>query len=419
MLRRPGPDSLWADSNWRRYWLSRVISYIGGTITYVAAPILVYSISHSALLTGVTTATEGLPYLMFGLYAGAIADRIDRRRMMVLSDFINAFVLATVPVAAMLGRLTVFHVSLVGFVSMSVWVFYDAANFGAVPTRVGKSRISAANSAVWGSTQLFDVVMPGLVGVVVAFIYPATLYWVNAFTFLASAFLVRSITASLNGARDVSGSVRDDVFTGVKWLWSHPSLRTLTLVGTATSFAMSAMMGQLVPFADQHLGIHQGDPRLGALFAVFSFGGLFGTLSHRYVKKYSPARISLVATSVEVVVLLLIPWPTNWLVTCVLTFIFGFANILAVVNVINFRQEETPEDLQSRINTSGRMLSWGGGGPIGALTGGIVAHYYSPAVGVFVGALVLAVSTILAWNSSLGSIPALRAEAHAGTVGAA
>ena len=119
MLRRPAPDSLWADANWRRYWLSRVISYIGGTITYVAAPILVYSLTHSALLTGVTTATEGLPYLLFGLYAGAIADRIDRRRMMVSSDFINAFVLATVPIAEMMGRLTVVHVILVGFVSMS------------------------------------------------------------------------------------------------------------------------------------------------------------------------------------------------------------------------------------------------------------------------------------------------------------
>ena len=415
MLRRPAPDSLWADPNWRRYWLSRVISYVGGTITYVAAPILVYSLSHSALLTGVTTATEGLPYLLFGLYAGAIADRIDRRRMMVSSDFINAFVLATVPIAAMLGKLMVWQVIVVGFVSMCVWVFYDAANFGAVPTLVGRDRISAANSAVWGSTQVFDVVMPGLVGVVVAFIYPATLYWVNAFTFLASAFLVRSITASLSGERDASGSVRDDVFTGVKWLWSHPSLRTLTLVGTATSFAVSALMGQLVPFADLHLGIHQGDPRLGALFAVFSFGGLFGTLSHRYVKKYSPARISLVATSVEAVVLMLIPWPTNW----VLTFIFGFANILAVVNVINFRQEETPEELQSRINTSGRMLSWGGGGPIGALAGGIVAHQTTPAVGVFFGACVLAISTAFAWNSSLRLIPALRSQAAAGSVGAA
>jgi predicted MFS family arabinose efflux permease len=125
-----------------------------------------------------------------------------------------------------------------------------------------------------------------------------------------------------------------------------------------------------------------------------------------------------VATSIEAVILLVIPWPSNWVLTCVLTFVFGFANILAVVNVINFRQEETPEELQSRINTSGRMLSWGGGGPIGALMGGIVAHQTSPAVGVFFGACVLAVSTLLAWNSSLRSIPALRSQAAAGTIGA-
>ena len=58
MLRRPAPDSLWADPDWRRYWLSRVVSYAGGTVTYVTAPILVYALTSSALLTGVTAAME-------------------------------------------------------------------------------------------------------------------------------------------------------------------------------------------------------------------------------------------------------------------------------------------------------------------------------------------------------------------------
>ena len=76
MLRRRDPESLWADRDWRRYWTSRVVSYAGGTIIFVAAPILVYSLTGSALLTGVTTATEGLPYLLFGLLAGALSDRV-------------------------------------------------------------------------------------------------------------------------------------------------------------------------------------------------------------------------------------------------------------------------------------------------------------------------------------------------------
>ncbi len=410
MLRRPDPDSLWADRDWRRYWISRIVSYAGGTITYVAAPILVYSLSGSPLLTGVTAATEGLPYLLFGLLAGALADRMDRRRVMVGADLVNAAVLATVPVAAAMGRLTAAHVILAGLVTMTVFVFWDAANFGAVPTLVGKQRIREATNAVWGTTQVFDIVLPGLVGVLVAWIAPSSLYWVNAFTFLASAFLVRSIVRSLTGERDGEHRpLRDDVLTGLRWLWAHTTLRAMTFIGTTVSFSMGAVMGQLVPFADQVLGIRQGDVRLGGVFAVFSLGGLVGTLAGRWLRPFSPARVSLVSTSVMAILIVLMPWPRDYRVTFVLVFLFGAANLVSVVNNITFRQEETPEDMQSRVNTTGRMLSWGLGAPAGALLGGIVAGAFGPAWGMASGSIVVVIGVTLGWMSDLRRIPARRA----------
>lgn len=264
MLRRPSPDSLWGDPQWRRYWISRIVSYAGATVTYVAAPILVYSLSGSPLLTGITAATEGLPYLLFGLLAGALADRMDRQRVMVGADLVNAAVLATVPIAAALGRLTAAHVILAGLAVMTVFVFWDAANFGAVPTLVGKDRIREATNAVWGATQVFDIVLPGLVGLAVAWVAPSSLYWVQAFTFLASAFLVRGIVRAMTGEREGEHRpLRQDVLTGLRWLWAHTTLRTMTFIGTTVSFSLGAILGQLVPFADQVLGIRQGDVRLG------------------------------------------------------------------------------------------------------------------------------------------------------------
>jgi MFS family permease len=242
VLRRPAPDSLWADPDWRRYWTSRIVSYAGGTVTYVAAPILVYALTGSALLTGVTAATEGLPYLLFGLVAGALADRVNRKRLMVWCDVANAAVLASVPIAAALGRLTAAQVIVTGFVVSSVFVFFDAANFGAVPTLVGKERIREANSAVWGTTQVFDVVLPGLVGVLVAVVSPSSLYWVNALTFGASALFIRAIQGSLTGERDADlPRLRDDVLTGLRWLWGHETLRAMTFVGTTVSFSVGAI----------------------------------------------------------------------------------------------------------------------------------------------------------------------------------
>ncbi len=409
MLRRPDPDSLWADPDWRRYWTSRIVSYAGGTVTYVAAPILVYALTGSALLTGVTAATEGLPYLLFGLVAGALADRVNRQRLMVACDLVNAVVLATVPVAAALGRLTAAQVIVTGFVVSSVFVFFDAANFGAVPTLIGKKRIREANSAVWGTTQVFDVVLPGLVGVLVAIVSPSSLYWVNALTFGASALLIRAISRSLTGEREADlPRLRDDVLTGLTWLWGHETLRAMTFVGTTVSFSVGAITGQLVPFADQVLGIRQGDVRLGAVFAVFSLGGLVGAVGQRFLRPYSAARISLVSTSVMAVLIVLIPWPRDYRLTFVFVFLFGIVNLVSVINNISFRQEETPEDMMSRVNTTGRMLSWGLGAPAGALLGGVVAHTLGPAVGMAIGSVVVVVGVALGWTSALGRIPARR-----------
>ena len=405
----PAPESLWADPDWRRYWTSRVVSYAGGTVTYVAAPILVYALTGSALLTGVTAATEGLPYLLFGLVAGALADRVNRQRLMVSCDIVNALVLVSVPVAAAFGALTAAQVIITGFVVSSVFVFFDAANFGAVPTLVGKERIREANSAVWGTTQVFDVVLPGVVGVLVAVVSPSSLYWVNALTFGASALLIRAISRSLTGQREEDlPRLRDDVLTGLKWLWGHETLRAMTFVGTTVSFSVGAITGQLVPFADQVLGIRQGDLRLGAIFAVFSLGGLVGALGQRLLRPYSAARISLVSTSLMALLIVAIPWPRDYRFTFVFVFLFGVVNLVSVINNISFRQEETPEDMQSRVNTTGRMLSWGLGAPAGALLGGVVAHAFGPAIGMASGSVVVVIGVTLGWTSALGRIPARR-----------
>jgi MFS family permease len=406
---RPAPESLWADSDWRRYWSSRIVSYAGGTVTYVAAPILVYALTGSALLTGVTAATEGLPYLLFGLVAGALADRVNRQRLMVSCDVVNAVVLASVPIAAAFGALTAAQVIVTGFVVSSVFVFFDAANFGAVPTLVGKERIREANSAVWGTTQVFDVVLPGVVGVLVAIVSPSSLYWVNALTFGASALLIRAISRSLTGEREADlPRLRDDVLTGLRWLWGHETLRAMTFVGTTVSFSVGAITGQLVPFADQVLGIRQGDIRLGAVFAVFSLGGLVGALGQRLLRPYSAARISLVSTSIMALLIVAIPWPRDYRLTFVFVFLFGVVNLVAVINNISFRQEETPEDMQSRVNTTGRMLSWGLGAPAGALLGGVVSHAFGPAFGMATGSVVVVIGVTLGWTSALGRIPARR-----------
>jgi len=104
----------------------------------------------------------------------------------------------------------------------------------------------------------------------------------------------------------------------------------------------------------------------------------------------------------------LIPWPRDYRLTFVFVFLFGIVNLVSVINNITFRQEETPEDMMSRVNTTGRMLSWGLGAPAGALLGGVVGHALGPGAGMAVSSVVVVIGVALGWASALGRIPARR-----------
>jgi MFS family permease len=91
------PVSLLGERDFRRYWAARMVSIAGSLVTYVVLPVLIYQVTRSSLWTAFVVVAEGLAYLAFGLFAGAVADRVDRRRLMIGSDLVNATVLGTVP----------------------------------------------------------------------------------------------------------------------------------------------------------------------------------------------------------------------------------------------------------------------------------------------------------------------------------
>ena len=134
------PGTLLRDRPFALFWAAHAISEAGSRITYVVAPMLVYQLTGSALGTGVLAALQAVPYLLFGLLAGAIADRADRRRIMVGCNLLQTIILATVPIASAAGALTVEQVFVVALLSATLFVWFDAANFGALPLIAGRER---------------------------------------------------------------------------------------------------------------------------------------------------------------------------------------------------------------------------------------------------------------------------------------
>jgi MFS family permease len=404
---QPSIQRLRDDGDFRRYWLSRVTSLSGSVITFVAMPVLVYRLSGSALLTALVTGLEAAPYLLFGLFAGALADRWDRRVVMVIADVICAGVVASVPIAYWVGLLTVPHLLVVAFLGPAIATFFDGANFGALPVLVGRGRVAQANAAVWGAQTAIEIALPSLVGFSLAVIYPADLLALDALSFAASAICVAGITRPLYDSSRAgrSLSVRGllaDIGEGLTYLVHHAGVRTMTIIGTVQCMAGGGFVALMVVWCDRVLHVGTQGLRFGLVFGSWSVGALIASaLLPQLLKVATAARIALYAVPVSTVLGAAVGLAPNWQLATVGLLGWGAAYMLVVVNTISYRQQVTPEPLLGRVNTAGRMLSWGVGWTLGAVAGGVLSHQIGVRPAMVTMASLSVVAVLVAWTSPL------------------
>ena len=403
-----GTARLRDDADFRRFLTARLVSLVGTSVTFVALPVVIYQRTGSPLLTGLVSAFEALPYLLLGLPAGALADRFDRRRVMVLSDLANAVVLGSIPVAYALGRLTTPHVLVAAFLVPALFVFFDAADFGAVPTLVGRARIAQANSVIWASSTVVEVGVPPLAGAALAVVDGAELIAIDAISYVASALLVRSLRRPLSAPDRAPAEplrlavLRREIREGLRFVWQHRTVRAMTVVGAAQSVAGGAFVGQMVVWADRSLDVRAGDWRLGVVFCAWSVGGLVSSLAlPRLAGRYGAARVTLLALPASAVMCVVTALAGQWVVGAVALLVWGAVYMTVVTNSITYRMQVTPEHLLSRVNTTGRMLSFGVGWPVGAALGGIVSQVGGPQAAMLAGSVLLVVAAVGAWLSPL------------------
>lgn len=405
------------DADFRRYWWSRVLSLVGTLISYVALPVLVYRLSGSAFLTALVAALEALPYLLFGLFAGVASDRLDRKRVMVATDLVNAMVVMTVPVAYWLGWLTVPHVMVVAFTVPAIAVFFDGANFGALPMLVGRGRIAEANAAVWGAQTVTEIVIPSMVGVGLAVLSPASMLAADAVSYLVSAYFIVRI------GRDMHDATREraplgirvvfaEIAEGLRFLVGHPGVRTMTVVGTIQCVAGGGFVALMVVWCDQVLGIGTEGLRFGLVYASWSIGALIASIGlPRLLRRASAARIALTALPASAVLGVCAAMAPTWQMAAIGLLVWSGAYMLVVVNTISYRQEVTPEALMGRVNTAGRMLSWGVGWTLGAAVGGLLGHLLGIRPALVVMAGFGFVAFVFAWTSPLRGLATGRSSA--------
>jgi MFS family permease len=358
-----------------RLWTSSGLSNLADGIVKVAMPLVAIRYTDSPTLIAGLVFALTLPWLLFALPAGALADRLDRRRAMLGANTVRAVLLAAlaVSVAADIGSIWVLYVVALGIGAAET--LYDTSAQSILPQVVPRDRLSRANGRLYAAeltaNEFIGPPLGGLLvvlGAAIAFGAPAAL-WAVA---LAVLLLVRG---AFRVERDRRTTIRADVAEGLRFLWRHRLLRTLAVMVGVSNFATNATFAILVLYAvGPGSAIGLSEPAYGVLLTTAAAGGLLGSfVAERVERRLGRAR-SLVLTMLGITLLVGVPAATTDPVLIGAGFLVGGVTI-AIWNVItvSLRQRITPDRLLGRLNSGYRLVAWGSR-PLGAAAGGLLAQ---------------------------------------------
>lgn len=391
--------------DFRRWFVSRSVSQAGNAASVVALPLLTYRLSGSPVLTAAVTGIQAAPYLLFGLIAGAAADRMRRKPIMVTAELTCALLLGAILGAKLLGLLNTWHVLAAAFGIGCAFCWFDAAAWGSLARLVGKPRLAEANSLLWSTETVLGICVPGLAGLLVAITDPTVVLAADAGTYALSAVLLGRLRGDLDPAPHTDGvpagrrGLGTEIGEGLRYLWREPVIRVLSLTGFGFSLSAGGAFGLLVVHADQALGVTAADRRIGLLYAAAAVGSLVATLLLPSVgRRAGQGSVSIAVYGMVVVSLVGLAVNALFVGALLLWAVWEFARTTGNLNGVTVRQQLTPDALQGRVNTTGRMIAWGGT-PFGALAGGMVAQ----SMGAPVAYAVLAVPVAVGFWALLAS----------------
>ncbi|MFF7440986.1 MFS transporter [Streptomyces sp. NPDC008122] len=385
------PPRLHRLPDFRRLWIGDTVSQAGTAVTALALPLVAIGPLHaSPFQAGLLVTCEFLGFLLLGLPAGAWVDRMRRRRVMIVGDLGRAVLLASLPVAAWLGVLTLPQLYGVAFGLSVCTAFFDIAYQSHLPELVDDERLVEANVALEASRTVTAAGGPGAGGALVAAVTAPVALAVDAVSHLVSALLLSRIRRpDPRPVRAAGAGLREEIAEGLRFVARDRLLRALTLAATISNACGTIGASMLLVLLAGELGM---SPFLcGLVFTAEALGGFLGSLLvTRVAARLGEGRAMIASVVVSGVLwLLAVPFfhaDARYAVACLLQGLGWTAFMTFKISTVSLRQRLTPAPLLGRVNATFRFLAWGSM-PLGALAGGLVGQYASVRAALWAGAV--------------------------------
>ena len=353
------PSSLWRNRDYLLLWLGQAVSSLGTGVSQLALSLLILAIPpHSPASAGFALALGQVPFVLFGLPAGAFLDRWERKRVMIVCTSGLTLCLASIPVALAIGHLTIMQLYIVAFVSGTLTVFYQLAEIASLTWLVSKGQLTTAvaqNEVVYSTVSLIAPSISTLlfrVGQMLPFVADTISYLVM----LGALFNIR---APLQEERDaqVSRHLLREVREGIHWLWSHPIVRPLAFFSAYLYVLLSGSVLIVLVIAQQH-----GIPTVitGLILVAGGVGNLIGTALYTLFQR----RLRFGWALSILIVLYVLLWPFYGLaISPIFLGLIGASLALtdSIYSILasSYRLAVVPDELQARVGSVVRLISFG------------------------------------------------------------
>jgi MFS family permease len=385
-------------SAFTKLWTASVLSNLADGILRIAVPLAAVRLTESPLLLGGLAFAMSLPWLVFALPIGAIADRVDRRKAMLAANAVRTVIVALVALLFVTGLANIWLLYLAAFVIGTAEVLYDTTAQSILPQVVGKAGLERANSRLYGAEIVANQFAgPPLGGLLVA-IAVALGFGVSAglwvFALLALIWM-RGTYLPVRSDDDTPRTIRADIGEGLNFLWRNKVLRTLAIMTGLTNLAGAAGGAIIVLFAvgaNSPMGLSEA--QFGLLSIGTAIGAVLGSVvSTKFVKAVG-RRNSLLFASATFIPFAFSPVLTAnvWPIAAAMV-LSGFGVMIWNVIAVSLRQALSPDAMLGRVNSCYRLLAWGSM-PLGALIGGAIGESLGLRA-VFVFATALAIVVVL------------------------
>lgn len=385
-------------------WLvgSSWVTNLGDGVLMGAGPLLVASQTRNPILVAAAMVALTAPWLLVGLFAGALADRLDRRLVIMAANAVRGLVLAGLCVVVVTGHVNIALVLVAMLALGTAETFVDATAGTLTPMLVEKRDLGIANSRLMAGMITGNQLVGPAVG---ALLFSVAMVWpflVTSVCIAVGVVLVSRIGTPPGAVRQaVDTHIRQDIADGVRWVVGNPPVRTLAIIIVVFNVTWAAPWSVLVLWALERVGIDEAG--FGLLTTASALGGLLGTFSYGWLEKMVPlATLMRVVLLAEVLFHLAMALTTSPWTAYPLMFFFGaYAFVWGTLSQA-VRQRAVPSELQGRVG-SVYMICVMGGMLIGSALGGVIADVgglTAPWWFAFVGA---GVTLALVWRS-LGHI---------------